>query len=71
MGKIDGESYCNYQICQRYRQVINADFIREGKKIVVAYRQEERGQSLADELGAEGVFIKTNAGQKAQVKLGD
>ena len=46
-------------------------FYSRGKQIVVADIQEERGQSLADELGTEGVFIKTNVGQEAQVKLGD
>lgn len=40
-------------------------FVREGSKVVIADIDDERGQALADELGA--VYIRCDVGEKAQV----
>jgi NAD(P)-dependent dehydrogenase (short-subunit alcohol dehydrogenase family) len=43
-------------------------FANEGARVVIAELDPERGKAVADELGDAGLFVRTNAGVKADVE---
>ena len=43
-------------------------FVHEGARVVVAEIDEDSGRAVADELGDAGLFVATDAGDKAQVE---
>jgi len=43
-------------------------FAREGARVVIAELDPERGKAVADELGDSGLFVRTDAGAKADAE---
>lgn len=42
-------------------------FVQEGAKVAIAGRSEEKGQALADELGADAIYIKADVTIEADI----